>query len=129
MDFQELAEEAERILEIGEENVEALALALDQLDPDTRKELIESDFLNAWQVFYFFFRIIPTDLIRERLELMPASEVSSGVLVEEIDLYPVIFSLHKGEPCVSIGDGEQILAHFTGKEAYQAALRYIETEL
>ena len=129
MEFQELAKEAERILEIGEENIEALALALDQLDPDARKELIESDFLNAWQVFYFFFRTIPSDLIRERLELMPASEVPSGVVVEEIDLYPVIFFLRGGEPCVGIGDGEQILAHFTGKKAYRAALRYIETEL
>ncbi len=129
MEYEDLARLAEQILEIGEGDIDALVRALDRLDPEVQTELMESDFLNAWQVFYFFFRTVPSDLIRDRLELVPASSVLSGVLVEEMDLYLVIFGIHEGVPCVAVGDGERILARFTGRAAYQAALRYIESEL
>ena len=51
-----------------------------------RNELLVSDLLNAWQVFYYFFRTVPDELVRERLELEPASSLVLGVAIDEIDL-------------------------------------------
>ena len=51
---------------------------LDALDTGTRNELLESDLLNAFQVFYYYFRINPDELVKERLELEPASSLHNG---------------------------------------------------
>ena len=48
----------------------------DALDPALRNELLVSDLLNAYQAFYYFFRILPDDLVCERLELEPASSLT-----------------------------------------------------
>jgi hypothetical protein len=126
MDYFELAALADKILEIAGDDEERLATVLDTLDAQPRTELLSSDFLNAYQVFFYFFRLVPGALPREHLILTPAADVKKGVLVEEIDLYQIVFCVREGVPFIAVGDGEQRLATFKGSGAYQAARRYID---
>jgi len=41
--------------------------------------------LNACQVFYYFFRMLPDELVSERLELEPASSLAKGVKIDEVE--------------------------------------------
>ena len=126
MDYIELAALADKVLEISDDREEKLAEVLDTLDEATRNELLVSDFLNAYQTFYYFFRIVPEILVRERLILIPAADLLKGVLVEEVDLYQIVFFVREGRPCVGIGDGERLIETFTGKDAYRKAHQTIE---
>jgi hypothetical protein len=120
---------AESILETGEDDPEALAVSLDQLDPVIREDLFTSDLLNAFQVFYYFFREDPGDLETDRLILQPASAVLTGVVVTERELYEVIFRVEKGSPVILVSDGDSVLAGFHEKDAYRQALRFIDEQL
>jgi hypothetical protein len=120
---------ADSILEAGEDDPDALAVSLDQLDPEIRDELLASDLLNAFQVFYYFFREAPGDLETDRLILQPASAVLTGVVVTERELYDVIFRVEKGSPVIVVSDGESVLAGFHEKDAYRQALRFIDEQL
>jgi hypothetical protein len=63
--FGELGRIADQILEKGEDQPDVLANELDLLSPALREELLTSDLLNAFQVFYYLFRQEPGDLERE----------------------------------------------------------------
>jgi hypothetical protein len=126
LSYQELYAVADRVLELGEDDPGALVQALDRLDPEVREELLFSDFLNAYQVFYYFFREDPGDLERDRLTLEPASAVLTGVKVTEIEFYEVIFLVESGEPVIAVHKGPGIVASFRGKEAYESAMQLIE---
>lgn len=125
-EYSELAALADKLLEIADEDEQELARILDTLDDGIRKELLVSDFLNAYQVFYYFFREVPDELARERLVLNPASELSSGVLVEEIGEMEVIVGVRNGTSVVSVSDGDRIIARFTGTEGYHHARSFID---
>lgn len=129
LSFHELVTIADCLLEECGEDEDALVRRLQTLDPDVVSELIISDLLNAWQVFYFFFRIIPDEIVRERLDLQPASALVSGVLVDEIDLLELRFVVKNSQPYMNVSDGETGLAMFSGNTAYQDALSYIESTL
>jgi hypothetical protein len=109
-----------------EDDVVCIAEALEDLDPAMRDELLVSDHLNAYQTFYYYFRQIPEELIQERLILQPASALGEGVLVEEIDLYELIFTVHQGGPLIAVSDGEALLDTFEGPRAYTRARAYAE---
>lgn len=126
MDYFELAALADKVLEIGGEDEEQLAIVLDTLEETPRNELLISDFLNAYQVFFYFFRTIPDSFVREHLILNPAADIRDGVLVEEIDLYQIVFFIRDGIPFIAVGDGEHLLITFQGNDAYQKAHRYID---
>jgi hypothetical protein len=126
IDYYELAALADRLLEISGDDEEQLATVLDTLDPSPRAELLVSDFLNAYQTFFYFFRTTPHALVREHLTLTPATDIRDGVLVEEIDLFQIVFFVRDGVPFIAVGDGKHLLATFQGKGAYQAAHRYID---
>ncbi|HQD24545.1 MAG TPA: hypothetical protein PLU40_05920, partial [Methanoculleus sp.] len=66
VDYTELAELADTLFEASDDDDELLAEMLDTLDAETLNALISSDLLNAYQVFYYFFRETPDDLARER---------------------------------------------------------------
>lgn len=125
-DYYELAELADRVFTIAEDNPERLVGVLETLDPALCDELLGSDFLNAFQVFYWYFREHPTELGEERLILEPAGAVSRGVLVEEIDLFELVFLVVGRAPVVRVTDGEQILREFIGPSAYRSAFRFAE---
>lgn len=126
MEYDELAELADNVLEISGDEEECLAEVLDTLEEGLRTELLTSDFLNAYQTFFYFFRTIPDALVRERLILTPAAEVQDGILVEEVDLLQIIFLVKGGKPHIAIGDGEKPLQIFTGQDAYRTALEAVE---
>jgi hypothetical protein len=123
--FGELGLIADRILEKGEDQPEVLADELDQLSPAIREELFTSDLMNAFQVFYYFFREDPGDLERERLTLQPASALATGVMMSENDLFEVIFSFDGVEPLFSVSDGEQVIARYHGTSSYKKVLQFL----
>lgn len=126
MEYADLAILADRILEESGDEDERIADILDTIDPLLRSELLLSDFFNAYQVFYYFFRVRLEGVPRERLTLTPASELESGVIVEDVDLCQIIFIVRNGVPLVGVGDGERLIATFTGQESYHQARRYSE---
>jgi hypothetical protein len=123
-DYIELAEIADKVLAISDEDERKLAEVLDTLEPDLRFELLCSDFLNAYQIFYYFFREVPTELGKERLILQPAGALLEGLLVEEHDMLGLIFVAKDGEPQIIVSDGEVVFATFSGPSAYREAVRY-----
>jgi hypothetical protein len=127
--YNDLVRIAEQILETGEDNPGELARQLDLLDPAVRAALLGSDLLNAFQVFYYFYREVPGDLETDRLILQPASAITTGVLMTEQDFYEVIFRIENGEPMISVSDGTEILANFRGHHAYREALQFLDDAL
>lgn len=124
-----LGEIAERLFEECEEDERLLAVALERLDEEIREELLVSDFLNAYQVFYYFFRVVPGELEKDRLILQPASALVEGVLIDDIEYLEVIFRMEDHRPAISISDGEDVLVNYRGKDAYQRAVRFINENL
>lgn len=119
--YRELVAIADRLLEESDEDDEQFIRALDAVDPAVRRELLVSDLLNASQVFLYSFRTVPDELVRERMELEPASSLVQGLRIEEIDLMELIFTIQDGEPAILISDGQTTVATFTGRTAYRDA--------
>jgi len=94
------------------------------MDEDLRWELLDSTLLNAWQVFFYFFRQVPDTLTRERLELEPAVAASSGILLEEFDLLELLFIVKNRRGFIGVSDGEHLLAHYEGAQAMAEARSY-----
>ena len=129
MSYRELSHTVDLLLDRVDEDTDALVKELDTFSPEIRDELFRSDLLNAFQVFYFYFREDPGDLERERLELEPASSLTGGVTIDEIELLELVFRLDKEGGVISVTDDEQILANFRGKDAYRKAKEYIDETL
>ncbi|MDD3857545.1 MAG: hypothetical protein PHP43_05785 [Methanoculleus sp.] len=124
--YAELAELADSLFEASDDDDELLAKMLDTLDEETRRALLSSDLLNAYQVFYYYFRETPDELTMERLQLHAASDLARGLVIDEVDIYEVFFSMEEGEPVVLLTDGESTFARFSGPEGYAKIARYIE---
>jgi hypothetical protein len=124
--YQELAAIADHLFEACEDDVNCLTRRIAALDTASRNELLVSDLLNAYQVFYFFFRTHPDELTQERLELEPASSLIRGIKIDEIELFELIFSVANLEPVIIVSDGERPLATYKGKTAYAEGLKFIE---
>jgi hypothetical protein len=127
-DYLELAKLADQILSVAEEDPEKLLGILDDLNPDIRKELINSDFLNAYQIFYYFFRTEPKEIIEDRLLLEPATSAFSekGILIYEYDILEIFFKISGCTPEIYISDGDTIYKRLTGKDAYKEMLDYLD---
>ena len=126
-DYIELAELADEILTISDDDVTKLASVLDELAENVKNELLVSDFLNAYQVFWYFFRYEPEILAAERLMLSSASSLLPGVLIEERDVYEIVFRVANGRPEMLVTDGEEILKVFYGTNAYREAADWVDT--
>lgn len=129
VDYAALADLADRLFEASDDDDELLAAMLDPLDGEILGALLASDLLNAYQVFYYFFRETPDELTKERLQLHAASDLARGIVIDEVDIYDVIFSLEGGEPVLLITDGEATLARFEGEQAYTDLVRYLDESL
>ena len=125
-DYFELAELADGILAISDDDVAKLASVLDDLDEGAKNELLVSDFLNAYQVFWYFFRYEPDVLAAERLMLSSASSLTKGVLIEERDIYEILFCVVDALPVMLVTDGETVLETFRGKGAYREAAEWVD---
>jgi len=128
-DYEQLAAIADDLLERADEDEVRLARLLDGISPEVREELLTSDLLNAYQVYYYYFREDPGELPAERLMLAPASETLRGVLLEEVDLFSLVFLCGKTGAEIVVTDGEQEYRRFSGKNARKTAEHYIVEEL
>jgi hypothetical protein len=127
--YRELSKLADSLFKASGDNEERLAFRLDSVDPDVRSELLVSDLLNAYQVFYYYFREVPDELERERMLLIPASSLDHGIRINEIDYLKVVFRVENGEPVITVADDEQVLANYRGTNAYQSAKQFIDDSL
>jgi hypothetical protein len=127
--FPELVGIADCLLEESGEDDDALVRRLETLPGPVQGELLVSDLLNAWQVFYYFFRIVPDELVRERLELEPASSLVSGVEIDEIKLLTRVFRVNNNQPEIIVTDGKEPLKTFSGTSAVADSQSYIESTL
>lgn len=127
--FSELVRIADCLLEESGEDEDALVRQLEVLPGPVRDELFISDLLNAWQVFYYFYRMEPDELVRERLELEPASSLPSGVVIDEIDLLERMFRIVNHRPEILVTDGKETLKTFAGTSAVADSLAYIGSTL
>ena len=124
--YNQLVSAADGIFEDCEDDVQCIALQLGKLDTELRSELLVSDILNAFQTFYYYFRIQPNGLMREQLELEPASSVVNGLKIDEIEFLELIFLVKDNEPVIRVTNGEETLATFTGRNAYAEGMKYLE---
>ncbi|WP_292345718.1 MULTISPECIES: hypothetical protein [unclassified Methanoregula] len=125
--FTELVAAADRLLDDCEDDYECLATRLGLLVSEVRDELLVSDLLNAWQVFYFFFRTAGDNLLREQLELEPASSLTGGIKIRENDFLAMIVAVHDAKPVIAISDGEKVVATFSGSAAYIQGIEFMES--
>ena len=124
--YRDLAQIADRLFIQSNDDEEQLAAALDSVPEEVRQELLASDLLNAYQVFYYYFREFPGELAKERLLLLPASALAHGVILAEIDYVEVIFHVELGDPVISLHDEGQVIANYRGNDAYQRAMQFID---
>ena len=116
--FLELAALADRLLEESDDDVERLAKKIGSLDADKRNELMVSDLLNAWQVFYYYFRTVPDELVKERMELEPASYLPRCLKIDEVEFLDLFFVIRDHNPLIVVSDGEKPVATFSGGNAF-----------
>jgi len=112
-----------------EDDEALLARALEGLDADIRADLLISDLLNAYQVFYYFFRVEPGVLEMERLMLQPASALERGVFLDGFEGIRVVFLVEDHTPQILVSDEEDVLVRYSGKDAYRRAIQYIRENL
>lgn len=124
--FHELVALVDAILDACDDDIPCIAQKLGALEPEVRSELFVSDLLNAYQVFYYFFRTVPDVLVMERLELEPASSLRAGLLIDEVDLLEMYFIIREGKPLILIHDGDKAVATFSGNRAYADGKWYLE---
>jgi hypothetical protein len=124
--FPELVALADKLLEESGEDIARLATLIGSLDADMRNELMVSDLLNAWQVFYYYFRTVPDELAKERMELEPASSLSRGLKIDEVEFLELVFVMKDHKPLIVVSNGEKPVATFSGNTAYANGMNYLE---
>jgi hypothetical protein len=124
--YPELVALADRLLEESDDDVAQLATRIGLLDADVRNEMMVSDLLNAWQVFYYYFRTVPDELVKERMELEPASALPRGLKIDEVEFLELFFVMRDHKPLIIISDGEKPVATFSGGNAYTDGIAYLE---
>ena len=118
---------ADKLLEDADDDVALLSRSMDALEQPVRDELLVSDLLNAYQVFYYFFRIEPDILVQELLDLEPASSLINGLKIEETDLLEMYFGIRNAMPVIVISDGDNVVATFSGKSAYEQGRIFLKS--
>lgn len=124
----ELAELADKILDIADDDYDRLVSVLDELDSDVREELLVSDYLHAYQVFYYFFRTVPAEIVIDRLMLQPASSLVNGVFIDNYDVFGIWFMIREGTGTLYVSDGEEIMRYFTDRSAYEEAVAFAKSQ-
>jgi hypothetical protein len=113
-------------MEDADDDLVLLARGIDGLEEPVRNELLVSDQLNAYQVFYYFFRTVPDMFVQELLDLEPASSLISGMKIEETDLLEMSFGIRDAKPVIVISDGDKTVATFSGKSAYEQGREFLK---
>ena len=122
IDYFELAELADRILTIAKDDVDVLAGVLDELDEELRCELINSDFLNAWQVFYYFYRESPDEMAIDRMLLHSATELKNMVLIGDDQYLELWFGVELCVPYIVLKEDGEETERFYGPGAFDEGI-------
>jgi hypothetical protein len=70
--------------------------------------------------------LVPAGLVKEQLELEPASSVVHGIKIDEIEFLELIFLVKENEPVILVTNGQETVTSFTGRNAYSEGLKYLE---
>jgi hypothetical protein len=124
--YSRLVAAADSLLEAADDDLVLLARGIDALEQPVRDELLVSDQLNAYQVFYYFFRTEPDILVQEMLDLEPASSLRGGIKIEETDLLEMFFAVQDAQPVIVISDGDKTVATFPGRSAYEKGRQFLK---
>lgn len=124
--YSRLVAAADSLLEAADDDPVLLARGIDALEQPVRDELLVSDQLNAYQVFYYFFRTEPDLLVQEMLDLEPASSLRGGITIEETDLLEMFFGVQDTKPVIIISDGDTTVATFSGRSAYEKGRQFLK---
>ncbi len=120
-----LADMMEEILARCNDDPACIAASLEKMEPDLRREILTSDLLNAWQVFWFHFREDPGDEAVEFLLFHPAGELGRGVPMGDLDIFTLTFRMQGGEPEILVADDLQQVGRFRGEKAWKRAKAFI----
>lgn len=123
-----LSDMVEAILTRCDDDPACIAAGLEKMEPDIRREVLVSDLLNAWQVFWYFFRTDPGDEAAEFLAFHPAGELNHGVPMGDIDIFTLEFRVTDGEPEIRISDDVQEVARYRGASAWNETYSFIRSE-
>ncbi len=116
---------ADQLLNECDEDVDRLVKKFEELDPAVRNDLLSTDLFNAYQVFYSHFREHPDELIKERMELEPASVLVYGLKIKEVELLELYFVISNGNPIIVVSNGDKAVATFSGMTAFNDGMEYI----
>jgi hypothetical protein len=125
--YQELGEIVEQLFTACDDDPICVAKKLDTVTQNVREELLRSDLLNAFQVFYYFFHKSPDILAEEILLFHPASHLVHGIsLIKNNGPYEMIFFVKQGVPeIVLLNEDNIVIETFSGADAYKKAISYI----
>ncbi|HWQ63221.1 MAG TPA: hypothetical protein VN429_02310 [Methanospirillum sp.] len=126
--YADLADLVEGILDRCDDDPACIAVALNTLEPGTRNDILSSDLLNAWQVFWYYFQAYPGDEQVEFLVFHSAGELSRGVPMGVAGIFRLTFIVKAGEPCILIEDDIIEIARFKGLSSWSDAQKYLENE-
>jgi hypothetical protein len=120
-----LSDLVDRILSRCDDDPACIARGLESIEPDLRTEILVSDLLNAWQVFWYYFRADPGKEAVEFLTFHPAGELVHGVPMGDIDIYALEFRVRDGEPEIAISDDIQEVARYRGASAWNETCSFL----
>ena len=125
--YYELGDIAEQLFTICDDEPICVAKKLDTLAPNIRDLLLESDLLNAFQVFYYYFRELPDILAEEILLFHSAALLRNGIcLIKDNGPYKMAFFVKQGKPLIVIIDEDDLVQKTcAGKGAYQEGITFI----
>jgi hypothetical protein len=125
--YQELGDIAEQIFTVCEDDPICVVKKLDTLAPYIRDFLLESELLNAFQVFYYYFRESPDIVAEEILFFHSAAQLMHGIfLIKGNGPYEMVFFVKQGVPQILILDEDDLVLKIcTGKSAYREAISFI----
>lgn len=126
--YADLADLVEGILDRCDDDPACIADALNALEPGTRNDILSSDLLNAWQVFWYYFQTYPGDEQVEFLVFHSAGELLRGVPMGDVGIFKLTFMVKAGEPCILIEDDIIEIARFKGLSSWSDAKKFIENE-
>nr|WP_319539655.1 hypothetical protein [uncultured Methanospirillum sp.] len=126
--FADLADLVEGILDRCDDDPACIAAELNTLEPEKRAEILSSDLLNAWQVFWYFFEVYPGDEQVEFLVFHSAGELAGGVPMGQAGIFKLTFFVQGGEPGIIIEDDVTEVARFSGRTSWNDAKKYLENE-
>ncbi len=126
--YADLADLVEGILDRCDDDPACIAAELNTLEPETRSDILSSDLLNAWQVFWYFFESYPGNEHVEYLVFHSAGELARGVPMGDAGIFTLTFFVKSGQPGIIIEDDMAEVARFSGLSSWSDTKKFLENE-